>query len=93
LNLKCDIVVSKIAFKFNLYRYGVAILHSHKLLTLAGLFFSLRHVDIFGAVMLAGLVILTLSLKTSVGVGYFALVKTPIDDSQHGPCNQSDPRE
>jgi len=45
----------------------MAILHSHKLLTLAALYFSLRHIDIFGAVMLAGLVLLTLSLKTAAG--------------------------
>ena len=43
------------------------ILHSHKLLTLAALYFSLRHVDIFGAVMLAGLLILTASVKTASG--------------------------
>ena len=43
----------------------VAILHSSKLLTLCGLYFSLRHVDVFGAVMMGGLVWLSMSLKTS----------------------------
>ena len=45
----------------------VVILHSSKVLILAGLYFSLRHVDIFGAGMLAGVIILSLSLKTASG--------------------------
>ena len=43
----------------------MAILHSSKLLTACGLYFALRHVDVFGAVMMGGLVWLSMSLKTA----------------------------
>ena len=43
----------------------VAVLHSGKVLTLAALYFSVRHVDVFGAAMLAGAGALCVASKTA----------------------------
>ena len=43
----------------------VAVLHSGKVLTLAALYFSVRHVDVFGAAMLAGAAALCVASKTA----------------------------
>jgi acetyl-CoA acetyltransferase len=78
LNLSSVFLVSNFAFKFNLYRYAAA-----------------NHIRKGEAdIMIAGGVEAPIIPVGRVGYHfsprYFA-VETPVDDSQYGPCNQSDP--